>query len=292
MFASPAAQRSAILLMLLAAAAASWILLLRETLGGFAGMTMPGPTMGLGALAFLAVWLVMMVAMMFPTAAPMVLTFHSIQSGRRKRGETFVPIWLFVAGYLVVWGIAGGAAYLLGIAAEAAAVSLNLSAFETGRIGGALLIAAGVYQLTPLKNACLAKCRSPIGFVIGEWREGMGGALRMGILHGGYCLGCCWLLFAILFPLGIMNLAAMALLTLVIFAEKSLPWGRTTVNATAAALVVYGAVVIVVPQALPGFAATARAMDAPAGMGTNMPAEPMSMPGIEAPRAGGPSERH
>lgn len=254
MLASPSAQRNLVLAVLLAVAAGCWALLLMQ--GGKAdpGMAMALPTMGLPAPAFLAMWVVMMVAMMFPAAAPMILTFHRIQSGKRARGEGFVPTWLFVAGYLLVWSLAGIAAYLGASAAEAMAARWELSVAAAARIGGGFLIAAGLYQLSPLKNVCLSKCRSPIGFILTSWRDGAAGALRMGMTHGLYCLGCCWLLFAILFPLGIMNFAAMALITLVVFAEKSLAWRRTAVYGTAAALIVYGVVVIAVPQALPTFA--------------------------------------
>jgi predicted metal-binding membrane protein len=235
---------------------------------------MPSPAMGLSAAAFLAMWVVMMVAMMFPTAAPMIMTFHRIQSGRRERGEGFVSTWLFVGGYLLVWSLAGGAAYLGALAAEATAARWEVSAAACARIAGVLLVAAGIYQLTPLKNVCLSKCRSPIGFILTSWRDGAGGALRMGLVHGLYCLGCCWLLFAVLFPLGIMNIAAMALLTLIVFAEKSLAWVRSAVYGTSAALIAYGLVVIAVPRALPTFAASPPAMDMP-GMtrpGMTMPA--------------------
>ena len=233
------------------------------------GMAMTSLTMGMPAAAFLAMWIVMMVAMMFPAAAPMIMTFHRIQSGRRERGEGFVPTWLFVGGYLLVWSLAGVAAYLGAVGAEAFAARWQLSAAVAARIAGVLLVAAGLYQLTPLKNVCLSKCRSPLGFILTSWRNGAGGALRMGLVHGMYCLGCCWLLFAVLFPLGIMNIAAMTLLTLVVFAEKSLPWERTAVYGTAAALIAYGLLVIGVPNALPTFFATPTGMDMP---GMTMPA--------------------
>jgi predicted metal-binding membrane protein len=273
LLASPSAQRNLVLAVLLAVAAGCWALLLMQ--GGKAdpGMAMTLPTMGLPAPAFLAMWVVMMVAMMFPAAAPMIVTFHRIQSGKRARGEGFVSTWLFVAGYLVVWSLAGVAAYLGALAAEAIAARWELSAAACARIAGVLLVAAGLYQLTPLKSVCLSKCRSPIGFILTSWRDGAGGALRMGLVHGLYCLGCCWLLFVILFPLGIMNIAAMALLTLIVFAEKSLAWQRAAVYGTSAALIAYGLVVIAVPRALPTFAAAPPATDMPG----------MTMPGMTMP---------
>jgi predicted metal-binding membrane protein len=108
--------------------------------------------------------------------------------------------------------------------------------------GGAILILAGIYQLSPLKHVCLAKCRSPLQFVLSSWRDGYGGAFRMGLAHGVYCLGCCWLLFLILFPLGVMNIAVMAVLTALIFAEKSLPLGQRIGQVAAGVLIVYGVV--------------------------------------------------
>jgi predicted metal-binding membrane protein len=247
-------QRSVILGVLLALAAAAWAMLAWPGADTNMDMAMGSPTMGLRAPLFLAVWVIMMVAMMFPTAAPMILTFHEVQAARRRRGDAFVATWVFVAAYLLVWAVAGVAAYAGALAAEALAARAALSPATAARIGGAVLVAAGLYQLTPLKDRCLSKCRTPIGFIMTSWRDGTAGALRMGILHGVYCLGCCWLLFVILFPLGIMNIAAMAVVTIIVFAEKTLPWGRLAVRTTAAALVVYGAVVIVAPHFLPTFA--------------------------------------
>lgn len=144
------------------------------------------------------------------------------------------------------------------------------------RIGAALLVIAGLYQLTPFKNLCLAKCRPPISVIMTSWRDGIAGALRIGLLHGGYCLGCCWLLFVILFPLGIMNIAAMAVITLVVFAEKTLPWGQPVARATAAELVVHGVVVLAVPQVLPTFMADG-------GVVTTASATPMDMQNMPMP---------
>jgi predicted metal-binding membrane protein len=258
-------QRSIILGVLLVLAAAAWAMLAWPGADANMDMAMGSPTMGLRAPLFLAVWVIMMVAMMFPTAAPMILTFHEVQAARRRRGDAFVATWVFVTAYLLVWAVAGVGAYAGALAAEAVATRAALSPETAARIGGAVLVAAGLYQLTPLKDRCLSKCRTPIGFIMTSWRDGTAGALRMGILHGVYCLGCCWLLFVILFPLGIMNIAAMAVVTVIVFAEKTLPWDRLTVRATAVALVVYGAVVIVAPHFLPTFA-MAHDMTMPADM--------------------------
>ena len=244
-------QRNVILSLLLALAAAAWATLAWQ--GADMDMAMDSPTMGLRAPLFLAIWVIMMVAMMFPTAAPMVLTFHKVQAGKRQRGEAFVSTWIFVAAYLLVWGLAGVAAYIGALTIEAVAAHTALSPATAARVGGIVLVAAGLYQLTPLKDLCLSKCRTPITFIMTSWRDGAAGALRMGLLHGAYCLGCCWLLFVILFPLGIMNIAAMAVITLVIFAEKTLPWGRPAARAAAVALIAYGFVVVTAPQFLPTF---------------------------------------
>jgi predicted metal-binding membrane protein len=195
----------------------------------------------------------MMIAMMFPTAAPMVLTFHRVQAGKRGRGETFVSTWFFVAAYMLLWGAMGALAFAGAAGGELIAAHAGMSAATAARIGGALLLMAGAYQLSPLKDLCLAKCRTPIGFILTSWRDGQWGAVRMGLEHGLFCLGCCWLLFLALFPLGIMNIAAMAVVTLLIFAEKTLPSGERIAKLSGVALLLYGAAVLVFPQALPTF---------------------------------------
>jgi predicted metal-binding membrane protein len=271
-------QRNVILGLLLALAAGAWAALLWQSADAGMDMTMASSTMGLRAPLFLAIWVTMMVAMMFPTAAPMILTFHKVQAGKRARGDAFVSTWVFVTAYILVWTLAGVAAYAGALAAEAIALRAALSSTAAARIGGAVIMLAGIYQLTPLKDLCLSKCRTPITFIMTSWRDGAIGALRMGLLHGAYCLGCCWLLFVILFPLGIMNIAAMAVITLIIFAEKTLPWGRLAPRAAAAALVAYGVVVIAAPQVLPTFKQDAAVM--PAEMRMKMPGSG-STPGMK-----------
>jgi predicted metal-binding membrane protein len=250
-------QQKVILGMLLALAGAAWVALVWQ--GQSAGMTTAtgALTMRLCAPLFLAIWVLMMVAMMFPTAAPMILTFHRIQVDRGKSGGSFVSTLVFVAGYLLVWTLAGIAAYSGTLAAEMIAVGAALSPAAEARIGGIVLIAAGFYQLTPLKDRCLSKCRTPIAFITKSWRDGVSGALSMGLLHGAYCLGCCWLLFVILFPLGLMNIFVMAIITVVILAEKTIPWPRAVSAVVAATLAFYGAIVIVGPEILPTFSADA-----------------------------------
>ncbi len=210
-----------------------------------------GLTMGMSAPLFIAIWAAMMVAIMFPTAAPMILTFARVQAGRRDRGQVFVPTWLFVSAYLFLWVATGALAYLAASGADSLASGSMWLMDNASRIGGVVLVFAGLYQLSPMKATCLGKCRTPMSFIMGSWRDGYGGAIRMGLEHAAYCFGCCWLLFVILFPLGMMNIAILALVTLVIFAEKSLAIGPDIARAAAAVLVIYGVIVIAMPSALP-----------------------------------------
>jgi len=242
-------ERNVIIGSLLVLAAAAWGLLIWQSVR--MGDEAIGLTMGMGAPLFIAIWVAMMVAMMFPTAAPMILMFGRVYAGKQQRGQTFVPTWVFVGAYLAVWALFGVLAYGLAVGAERLADRSMWLMDHAMRIGGGVLIAAGLYQLSPIKSLCLTKCRTPFQFVLGSWRDGYSGAFRMGLEHGTYCLGCCWLLFVILFPLGVMNVAAMALVMMLIFAEKSLPLGRKISMVAAAALVAYGVLVIFVPGALP-----------------------------------------
>lgn len=246
-------ERNLIVGILLILSAVAWAIVIwqatvmRDTTMMHAGTL----TMGMAAPLFLAIWLAMMVAMMFPTATPMILAFAAVQRGKQQRGQPLVPIWLFVGAYLVVWSFAGVLAYTLALGAEHLAGQSPWLIDHAARIGGGLLVVAGLYQLSPLKHACLTRCRTPLQFVLGSWHDGRRGAVRMGLTHGIVCLGCCWLLFAILFPLGMMNIAIMVVITLLIFAEKSLAIGVWVGRIAAAALIVYGGLVIALPHLLP-----------------------------------------
>jgi predicted metal-binding membrane protein len=241
-------QRSLILVSLLTLATICWVVVVRQ-----AGMTSgAGPTMGMAIPLFLAAWVAMMVAMMFPTAAPMIMMFATVSAGKRQRGQPFVPTWIFVSSYLVVWLGFGALAYVVAVGADGLSQRSMWLMGNAARLGGLLLLAAGAYQLSPLKNLCLAKCRSPLSFILTSWHDGHAGAVWMGLKHGAYCLGCCWLLFAILFPLGIMNIAVMVALTLLIFAEKTLPVGPIIGRVAGIGLIGYGTLVIFVPHVLPG----------------------------------------
>jgi len=243
-------ERYLILVLLFLLTIAAWAFLLWFPLPMQDAQDM-GPTMGLTASLFLAIWVIMMVAMMFPSAAPMILMFSKVYDGKRRQGQSFVPTWIFVSAYLLIWTLFGVTAYICALAVQESARTAPWLAENMARAGGVLLILGGLYQLSPLKQACLAKCRTPLGFILGSWREGYWGSFRMGLEHGLYCLGCCWLLFVILFPLGIMNVAAMAVLALLIYAEKSLPAGRQVAQLAAIALIAYGVLVIAMPGILP-----------------------------------------
>ena len=209
------------------------------------GMDM-GPGTALGALGwFLGVWVVMMAAMMLPSAAPTVSVYA------RMTASPVAPL-AFVAGYLVTWAGAGLAAYAAFELARAVAGDA-LAWDHAGRwVAGGTLLLAAAYELTPLKDACLAKCRNPIGFLATSWQDGLVGALDMGARHGAWCVGCCWALMAALFALGVMSLAWMAFIAALIALEKTLPWGRAATAATTAILVALGVLLIADPAGVPG----------------------------------------
>ncbi len=214
------------------------------TLQQMAGMD-SGPWTGLGTFGwFISVWVVMMAAMMFPSVAPTVALYARMSRNR------LTPT-VFVAGYLATWTGAGVLAFLVGVLASRAAPDLQWD--QAGRIlTGATLLVAAAYELTPLKNVCLSKCRSPLGLLLGLWRDGWSGALRMGMRNGAWCVGCCWALMASLFALGVMSAVWMAVVAGLIALEKLLPWRRTATYATALVLLALGMLVLAAPQALPG----------------------------------------
>jgi predicted metal-binding membrane protein len=250
-------QRDLLLASLLVLTAAAWALLIWQATHTDAMMAM-SPTMGTGAALWLAIWVAMMVAIMFPTAAPMILMFAQVYAAKRQHQQPFVPTWVFVSAYLLVWTLMGVLAYAAAVGAEHLAAQSMWVTDNAGRLGGIVLLAAGLYQLSALKRVCLANCRSPLAFIMASWRPGYGGAFRMGLEHGAFCLGCCWLLFVILFPLGMLNIAALAALSLVIFAEKSLPLGHRIAQLSALVLIAYGLVAVFAPQVLPTMQGHAR----------------------------------
>ena len=200
-----------------------------------------GPWTALGAFGwFLGVWVVMMAAMMFPSLTPTVALYS------RMTRDRIAPL-VFTGGYLVAWAAAGVAAFA--IARGAGDV---LAWDRAGRwLAGTTLIVAAAYELTPLKHACLSKCRSPLGFLLGAWREGRVGALQMGARHGAWCIGCCWALMASLLALGVMSVAWMAFVAALIALEKTLPWRRVATYTTAGLLLALGLLILVAPDAVP-----------------------------------------
>jgi predicted metal-binding membrane protein len=226
-------QRVVIVAALAGVAGLAWIYLFVEAAHmttAMAGMdrTMAMPPKSAIELSLLfAMWWVMMIGMMLPGAAPMILTFATVNRQRRARHQPYVPASLFTAGYLLAWGGFSVAATLAQWALERGAL---LSAMDmtinSRQLGGLLFVAAGLYQFTPVKLSCLRFCRSPLDFVVNHWRDGAGGALRMGVTHGLYCLGCCWVLMLLLFAVGVMDLVWIAGLAIVVLLEKlsAGPW--------------------------------------------------------------------
>lgn len=205
-------------------------------------MAMPG-TQQWGPWDLLLVftmWTVMMVGMMTPSASPMVLLFTRIQNERHAQGQPVVASGLFLLGYLVAWTGFSLAATLIQWAMHAAMLISPAMVGTSQLLGGAVLVAAGLYQWTPAKDACLTHCRSPMGFLLGEWRDGARGAFVMGLRHGLYCTGCCGLLMLILFVVGVMNLLWVAILAAFVLLEKNLPHGRLISQTTGLALIVWG----------------------------------------------------
>ena len=241
-FAAVRARLGLVLLLLGLAAVAWW-----STAERMAGMD-AGPGTDLGALGwFVGVWVVMMAAMMFPSLVPTTALYARMS---RRRGWSR-PL-LFTTGYLVAWGAAGVGAYGL-YRLGRTIFGGDLAWHAGGRwFAGGVLAAAAVYELTPLKHVCLRKCRSPLGFLLGTWRDGNGGALLMGARHAGWCLGCCWALMGGLFALGVMSLTWMALIAALIAFEKTLPWRRAATWGTAGVLLALAVAVVAVPGDVPG----------------------------------------
>jgi len=230
------------------------------------GMTMPGMTlytgstpMDLATLAlegtlFLVMWVAMMIAMMFPSVYPMVLLYARVSKGRSAQPEGIsVPTWIFVAGYLVIWTLFGALAYPTLVAMRALGTHLSWLQNQAPIISGVVLVGVGCYQFSRWKSVCLTHCRSPLSFILHQWREGVAGAFRMGVGHGAYCVGCCWGLMIVLLTMGLMNLAWMGLLTVAIFLEKVSQYGATLSKVSGGVLILLGIVMLIAPE-LMGFA--------------------------------------
>jgi predicted metal-binding membrane protein len=227
-------------------AVAAWIWMIREardlSMSGVCeclGMQMSS---GSGALfPLFLMWAGMMVAMMLPSAMPMILTFAAVSGSRRRQERPYVPVTVFVAGYVAVWtGFSVVAAIAQWVLHRQALLSPAMAS-TSAWLGGLLLFAAGIFQFTPLKHACLTQCRAPFDFIMTRWREGSGGAFRMGLEHGLFCAGCCWALMGLLFVAGVMNILWIAALSLIVGLEKLLPRGAWLSSATGVVLTAWGA---------------------------------------------------
>jgi predicted metal-binding membrane protein len=207
-----------------------------------------GPWTDLGGFGwFIGVWVVMMAAMMFPSVAPTVALYSRLMRERSPSAP-----YAFVGGYLLTWAIVGVAAYGIGVTVSSALGDSVMWDNDGRTIAGVTLLVAAVYELTPLKAICLNKCRSPLGALLGSWRDGLPGALRMGTKNGAWCVGCCWALMASLFALGVMSVAWMAFVAGLIAVEKLLPWRRVATYGVAALLLVLGLLLLIAPDSLAG----------------------------------------
>ena len=237
-----ARTRLGLIVLLFGLAAVGWLWTSHE-MQGMDG----GPWTELGTLGwFVGVWVVMMAAMMFPSVAPTVALYSSMTKSR----SPVAPL-LFTSGYLVAWTSIGVLAFAVATVGDRMAGDL-LAWDRGGRwVAGATVVVAAVYELTPLKDVCLGKCRSPLGFLLGSWRSGRTGALQMGVKHGAWCIGCCWALMASLFALGIMSIVWMAVVAGLIAFEKLIPSRRVATYGTAAILLMVGVLLLVAPDAIP-----------------------------------------
>lgn len=236
---------------ILLTAGLAWLYLFRTSMmpESMAGMDMAAPDI-LGwswteASLLFAMWAVMMVAMMLPSAAPMILLFSKISVRRSAAGTAYTPVAFFAAGYLITWWAFSAAAAVIQWALHSAAVLSPGMRATSPLTGAAILVAAGIYQWLPLKQSCLRHCRTPFSFISTEWREGRAGAVRMGLKHGAFCVGCCWLLMALLFVAGVMNLAWVAALSVIVLMEKSLAAGPSIARASGVLFVAAGIYLIV-----------------------------------------------
>ncbi|MPZ74471.1 MAG: DUF2182 domain-containing protein [Nitriliruptorales bacterium] len=219
-----------------------------------AGMSMPATSMGMASdmpsavgtqfVLVAGMWAVMMVGMMVPSATPMVVTYTDWTRRGPIRGSRVGAVASFLAGYVLVWLGFSLLAAILQVTLERAGLLTAMGATSRPALGGAVLVLAGLFQVTPWKESCLRRCRTPLGFLIAEWRDGATGAVVMGLRHGAYCLGCCWALMAVLFVVGTMHLVWMAAIAGFILAEKVVPRALRLHYAAAAVLVAWGALTL------------------------------------------------
>jgi len=236
---------------LVGVAALGWVYLLylaRNMAGMDMGSDMAMPQMQtwgpIDVALLFVMWVVMMVAMMVPSASPLILMVAAANRKRSERDDPLVPTSLFLAGYLLAWTAFGAVATAAQWALHTMALLSPAMAGTSPVLGGLLLLTAGAFQFTSLKHVCLTHCRSPLSFVMSHWRAGRAGALRMGLEHGLYCVGCCWVLMALLFVAGVMNLLWVAAISLFVLAEKVLPKGELVGRVGGAALLAAGAAML------------------------------------------------
>ena len=234
------------------ACALAWVLTVYHAQGmaGMEGMDMGGmemapepPSVARFAGLF-AMWLAMMCAMMLPAIYPMLTAFAAVNRVRHQREEPYVATAFFVLGYLIAWALYSALAVAAQWGLESAGLLDSMMESTSRTLGGMLFLLAGLYQWTPLKEVCLARCRSPVGFVLTEWRDGTPGAIVMGLRHGAFCVGCCGALMLLLFALAVMNLLWVAALTVLVMAEKLLPGGTWLRHAIGAGLTLAGLVLL------------------------------------------------
>ena len=191
-------------------------------------------------LLMFVMWIVMMVAMMLPSAAPTAIIFAGVYKKRKKEDKPFVPLGIFLVGYFTIWTVFSLIATVAQMLLQQAALLSPMMVSTSSILGGSILLAAGLFQFTSLKHACLNQCRNPIEFLSKEWREGSAGAFIMGIKHGYFCVGCCWMLMALLFVAGVMNLLWVAAIALFVLVEKVLPYPIWTSRVGGILLILWG----------------------------------------------------
>jgi predicted metal-binding membrane protein len=209
-------------------------------------MAMPGMQAwrAVDFLLMFIMWSVMMVAMMTPSAAPMIMVYSRIARQRYQQQSPLLATGIFLSGYLIVWTVFSAAATLAQWGLHSLALLSPMMVSTSPILGGVLLIGAGIFQFTPLKHTCLSHCRSPVGFFMTEWRPGSKGALAMGLRHGTFCVGCCWLLMALLFVAGVMNLLWVATIAVIVLVEKVVPAGHWVSRAIGILVIIWGTAMI------------------------------------------------
>jgi predicted metal-binding membrane protein len=238
-------DRTVVLAGVLGVAALAWIYLLRDA-AGMQAMSMAGgmPAAQVWTPGWLVstfvMWAVMMAAMMLPSAAPAILMHSAMSKGGGRNGIAQSATWLFTAGYLAVWTVFSAMVTILQAGLQSSFLVSPMMASGSHYFSGLLLVAAGIYQWTPWKDACLKSCQNPLQFFLFRWRPGPAGAFHMGMEHGALCAGCCWAIMLLLFVAGVMNLLWVALITAFVLVEKLLPFGKATGRVTGLALIAWG----------------------------------------------------